>query len=48
MYKNGNAATDDFIAVAEKVSGEELSEFFDMWLYSEKIPPIPEMGLGVE
>lgn len=48
MYKNGNATTDDFIAVAEKVSGEELSEFFDMWLYSEKIPPIPEMGLGVE
>ena len=48
LYKNGNATTDDFIAVAEKVSGEELDEFFDLWLYSEKIPPIPEMELGVE
>jgi aminopeptidase N len=45
-YENGNATTDDFIAVAEKVSGKELNEFFNMWLYSEKIPPIPAMGLG--
>ncbi|MBI5953414.1 MAG: M1 family metallopeptidase [Chloroflexi bacterium] len=48
LYKNGNATTDNFIAVAEHVSGKELNEFFDLWLYSEKIPPIPEMGLGVE
>jgi aminopeptidase N len=48
LYKNGNATTDDFIAVAEKVSGKELNEFFDTWLYSETIPPIPEMELGVE
>ena len=47
-YKNGNATTDDFIAVAEEVSGKELTEFFDGWLYSEKIPPIPALGLGVE
>jgi len=46
MYKNSNATTDDFIAVAEKVSNEELDEFFDLWLYSEKIPPISAMGLG--
>jgi aminopeptidase N len=48
LYKNGNATTDDFIAVAEKVSGKELDEFFDAWLYSETVPPIPAMGLGVE
>lgn len=48
LYKNGNATTDDFITVAEKVSGEELNEFFGTWLYSEQIPPIPEMELGVE
>jgi aminopeptidase N len=48
LYKNGNATTDDFIAVAEKVSGKELNEFFDTWLYGETIPPIPVMGLGVE
>jgi len=47
-HKNGNAATEDFIAVAEEVSGQELSEFFDTWLHSKTIPPIPEMGLGVE
>jgi aminopeptidase N len=47
-YKNGNATTEDFIAVAEEISGKELDEFFDMWLYSENLPPIPEMGLGVE
>ncbi|MCA2002560.1 MAG: M1 family peptidase, partial [Chloroflexi bacterium] len=46
LYKNGNASTGDFIAVAEKVSGKELNEFFDRWLYSETIPSIPEMGLG--
>jgi len=48
LYKNGNVTTDDFITVAEKVSGKELNEFFDTWLYSETIPPIPAMGLGVE
>ena len=47
-YKDGNAATDDFIAMAEEVSGKELTDFFDSWLYSEQIPPIPAMGLGVE
>jgi aminopeptidase N len=47
-YKNGNAATDDFIALVGEVSGKELAEFFDIWLYSEEIPPIPAMGLGVE
>jgi aminopeptidase N len=47
-YKNGNAATDDFIAVAEDVSGKELTEFFNTWLYNKEIPPIPVMELGVE
>jgi len=47
-YKYGNATTDDFIAVAEEVSGKELTEFFNSWLFNEKIPPISEMGLGME
>lgn len=46
MYKNSNATTDDFIAVAEKVSDKELDEFFDLWLNDEALPPMPEMGLG--
>ena len=44
-YKGGNARTADFIAVAEEVSEKELSEFFDSWLYSKELAPIPAMGL---
>lgn len=44
-YQYSNARTADFIAVAEEVSGEELSDFFTGWLYDPEMPPIPEMGL---
>lgn len=44
-FADGNASTADFIAVAEEVSGKELSAFFDSWLYSEELAPIPGMGL---
>lgn len=47
-HKDGNATTDDFIAIAEEVSGKELTGFFDGWLYSEQIPPIPAMGLDAK
>ncbi|MBN1120671.1 MAG: M1 family metallopeptidase [Anaerolineae bacterium] len=47
-FQNGNATTDDFIGVAEEISGEELDEFFDEWLYQEKLPDIPEMNLYAE
>jgi aminopeptidase N len=47
-YKNGNASTDDFIAVAKEVSGKDLTEFFNSWLYGETIPPIPALGLSVQ
>jgi aminopeptidase N len=40
-YKFSNAVTDDFIAVAEEVSGKDLSDFFDAWLYDEQLPPLP-------
>src|SRR4051812_11249930 len=45
-YKYGNANTPEFIALAEQISGQNLDDFFNGWLYSEKMPPIPEMGLG--
>jgi aminopeptidase N len=45
QYKGGNARTADFIAVAEGVSGKELSAFFDSWLYSDELAPIPALGL---
>ena len=47
-YKNSNATTEDFVSVAEEISGMELGEFFNNWLYSGSLPPIPELGLGTE
>ena len=44
-FADGNARTADFIAVAEEVSGKELTAFFDSWLYSEELAPIPALGL---
>ncbi len=44
-FEGGNATTADFIAVAEEVSGRELSPFFDRWLYSRDLAPIPALGL---
>jgi len=44
-FAGANATTSDFIAVAEEVSGKELSAFFDSWLYSKELAPIPAMGL---
>ena len=40
-YKYGNATTADFIALAEQVSGQELSAFFDDWLYQPDRPALP-------
>jgi hypothetical protein len=31
--------------VPEEVSGKELSAFFDSWLYSKDLAPIPALGL---
>lgn len=45
-YKGGNATTEDFLAVANEVSGKDLTNFLDGWLYSEKLPSIPLLGLG--
>jgi len=34
MYSGSGGTTDDFIAVAEGVSGRDLSPFFDFWVYN--------------
>jgi aminopeptidase N len=39
--RNGNATTADFIAVAERVSGEPLRPLFDAWLYGKVRPAKP-------
>jgi aminopeptidase N len=45
-YRDANASTDDFIAVAQEISGQNLGELFDAWLYGERLPDIPELGLS--
>ena len=37
----GNVTTDEFIALAEEMSGQELDEFFDAWLYTGTKPRRP-------
>lgn len=39
-YHDGNAATADFIALAEEISGQELDAFFDAWLYEIALPSL--------
>ena len=41
-YRNSHAGTDEFIALAEEISGQDLKEFFDSWLLDNKLPELPE------
>lgn len=38
QYAYGNAEIADFVAVAEEVSGQELTTFFTQWLYQAEMP----------
>lgn len=38
QYKNSNASTEDFIAVANRVASKDLKSFFKQWLYRSDIP----------
>lgn len=38
VYQNKNALTDDFLKICEKVSGKDLTWFFDQWLYTAGHP----------
>jgi aminopeptidase N len=44
-YQYSNASTEDFIAVAEEVSGQDLGPFFDAWLYGSTMPPMPSSNV---
>jgi aminopeptidase N len=44
-FDNRHATTDDFIDIAEAVSGRDLKALFDGWLYQLAIPDIPQMDL---
>jgi aminopeptidase N len=45
-FKDANARTADFEAVVNEVSGRDLSAFFESWLDSEELAPIPALGLS--
>lgn len=41
-HAGGNVSTAGFIAVANEVSGQDLTEFLNNWIYGPELPPIPE------
>ena len=42
-YAHSNVKTEDFIAIAEEVSGQDLIALFDAWLYGEEMPAFPQV-----
>jgi aminopeptidase N len=40
-YRGKSASTQDFIALASKVSGQNLKPFLNRWLYGKTTPPMP-------
>jgi aminopeptidase N len=44
-FKYGNASTADFIAVAQDVSGQDLEDLFNAWLFADQVPPMPKAQL---
>jgi aminopeptidase N len=40
-YRDGVASTTDYIAVANQVSGRNLTAYVNAWLYSPTTPPMP-------
>jgi aminopeptidase N len=47
-YQYGNATTEDFVTVAEEISGQALSAFFERWLYGDTVPELPGMAMSAE
>ncbi|MEJ3405781.1 M1 family aminopeptidase [Rathayibacter sp. YIM 133350] len=43
-HSGGHGTTAGFIALAEQVSGQDLGDFFDDWLFSDTKPPAPPSG----
>jgi aminopeptidase N len=42
--RNGNGSTEQFVALAERSSGQQLDGLFHAWLYTEGKPPYPGGG----
>ncbi len=41
-FANSDVTTDEFIALANEVSGRDVSPLINAWLFDEKMPPVPE------
>ena len=41
VHRDGNASTADFIALASRIAGRDLSGFLRAWLYGSTTPPMP-------
>jgi hypothetical protein len=39
-FHNGNVTTQDFVALSEEISGEDLEDFFEAWLYQLALPSL--------
>jgi aminopeptidase N len=39
-HRGGTASTEDFIALAERISDQDLGELFQTWLYDEGLPEL--------
>ena len=40
-HDDGVASTEDLLALAEELSGQDLDELFDRWVYDPALPPLP-------
>jgi aminopeptidase N len=43
----GNGTTEEFMALAEQISGEQLDDLFDVWLFTAEKPPASATTAGV-
>jgi aminopeptidase N len=41
-HAGGNVTTDEFIALSEEVSGQDLDELFETWLFTPGKPVLPD------
>jgi hypothetical protein len=37
-HRNGNASTEQFVTLSEQISGQQLDNFFDVWLHNPEKP----------
>ncbi|GAA1959775.1 M1 family metallopeptidase [Amycolatopsis minnesotensis] len=40
-HRHGTVTTDQFTALAERASGEPLTDLFEPWLFDTRLPPLP-------